>query len=281
MYCPQCGKENLEGSKFCDGCGAPMGTAPQPTAEPVPQQAAEPVSQNVVQGVQNQAAQQQYGQQNGTYQQQYEQQPYAQMPYQAYDSKPPKQFDLKKQTGEIISGLKAIDGKVLKKVISVMLALLTIMTMMMGWAKTEHEYGDDNEYKETYNITQFKRIVGMKNKQTHEYLDEADNPTRKEEKRGVKLFVTNLLMIVDMLVAFLALLTLAAYIFAMCSGVKGANLVGMLGNILSVLAAVIFFAAMFVIDEKDLDMTLGLFMAFATALGNLIFMFVKKDELKA
>ena len=28
MFCPKCGTKNVDGAKFCTGCGAPLGPAP-------------------------------------------------------------------------------------------------------------------------------------------------------------------------------------------------------------------------------------------------------------
>lgn len=36
MYCRNCGKDNLEGSQFCIGCGAQLQAAPQPVQAPQP-----------------------------------------------------------------------------------------------------------------------------------------------------------------------------------------------------------------------------------------------------
>lgn len=42
MFCPKCGTQNLDGSKFCSGCGQPLAPASQPASasQPAPQPAA-------------------------------------------------------------------------------------------------------------------------------------------------------------------------------------------------------------------------------------------------
>lgn len=46
MFCPKCGTQNPDGSKFCSGCGQPLAPAsqsasqPAPTSQPAPQPAA-------------------------------------------------------------------------------------------------------------------------------------------------------------------------------------------------------------------------------------------------
>lgn len=46
MFCPKCGTQNSDGSKFCSGCGQPLAPAsqsasqPAPTSQPAPQPAA-------------------------------------------------------------------------------------------------------------------------------------------------------------------------------------------------------------------------------------------------
>lgn len=46
MKCVNCGKELIEGSSFCDGCGAPVGQAPVEPVNPVVQQETSPI-QNI------------------------------------------------------------------------------------------------------------------------------------------------------------------------------------------------------------------------------------------
>ena len=33
MYCPQCGKENLDGANFCESCGAALNAVQTPSAD--------------------------------------------------------------------------------------------------------------------------------------------------------------------------------------------------------------------------------------------------------
>lgn len=314
MNCPNCGKENLEGSRFCEGCGTPMTYDQTVAVTDQSQQQSQNQEYNSGQQAQQQTVGQQYQPQQmnnqpyGGYQQvqqQGTQQPYGQpygqqQPYgayqqpqnlqydqnlaQPYNQKPPKSpksFDLGKEATALFADVKSLDKKIFAKVISVMLAVLTIITMMMGWAKTEIEYNDDLEYKETYNIVQFKRTIGMQNGRLQEILDDFDDVPNKEKKEAAKIFVANLMLMVNVVVAFLAIIVLAAYIFLMVSGAKGGSLVGMLASILSIVSAIIFIVAMIVIGEKDLHMTLGLFLSIIAAVGNLVFMFLKKDEMKA
>lgn len=39
MFCPKCGTKNVDGAKFCTGCGAPLGPAPMTAATPTGQAA--------------------------------------------------------------------------------------------------------------------------------------------------------------------------------------------------------------------------------------------------
>ena len=57
MFCPNCGKENPDGSVFCGGCGMSFGNrAPQPAPQPVAAPAAAPVAAPVIPQPQPQAA---------------------------------------------------------------------------------------------------------------------------------------------------------------------------------------------------------------------------------
>ena len=180
MICQNCGKENLEGSKFCEGCGTPLQAAPQPVEVPVqePQtQAYEPAvesqqpqnpyaqqPQQVPQGqpygvpygaqqpMNNQPYGVPYGQtqpQNTQYGQpqnpQYGQPQNPQYGYTQPQPQPKKapSIDINKIIKTFTEEVKGISKNALFKAISVLLVFVTVATMMMGWAKIS--MGDEAE----------------------------------------------------------------------------------------------------------------------------------------
>lgn len=290
MICSNCGKENLEGSKFCEGCGTLLQAVQQPAEQPVqnieqqvpsqgyaqPNPYAQPQPLNNQPYAQQPANNQQYAQQPAN-NQPYAQQPLNNQPY-AQPQNPPytyQQQQFKKapsiDVGAVFKSLtddvKAVSKKTLCKAISMLLVFVTVAAMMMGWAKVsmgdeaEDQIPIDVDVSTTFNVFQFKHINGIIKDAISEALDEVDDDDDlpKEVKEiKLKTTVTAIILFVDMIVIALALLAMAAYIFLSVTNSKNALLVGWLSSILCV-GAVLLYIVSFLVFSSILSMKIMVF----------------------
>lgn len=249
MFCKNCGMENAEGGKFCQGCGTPL-------EQSAPEQ---PVNQG--------------------------------MPNYAPVQRPAKK---KNDFGQMMNGMAAdvknADKAQMTKAISVLLVILTVFTMMMGWAKIKV-----SDSKSTYNIVQYRRAVGEFSKGVNEYLDDYDledildgsSSVRKYKATATKLTVANIITILDIVLYTAAFLLLAGYVLLLMLGNKNAAMVGQLANI-AVAAVVVIFAIAVLLTGKvyyysiiRFKLAFGLLLPLLAAGGNFALITLKKGDLKA
>lgn len=183
----------------------------------------------------------------------------------------------------IIADVKAVDKKVMAKAISVLLAVLTVFTMMMGWAKIKSD-----PYNETYNVFQFRRAISASNESVQESLDEYDDmdifdnaSVKKLKSTGIKLTISSILLILDILVYWIAFLALAGFIFLMMIKNKYAAFLGQLACVIVALTVILFAIAVLIVGKLKFNMAFGLFVPLLAAAGNFLLITMKKNEIRA
>ena len=188
--------------------------------------------------------------------------------------------------GSIIADIKTVDKKVLAKAISVLLAVVTIFTMMWGWAKVDEQ---------TFNIFQLRRAVSETNEYVQETLDEYDvedmaemfdnGNMKKFKSTGTKLTISSILLILDILVFWVAFLALAGFIFLMMIKNKNAAFLGQLACLIVAATVILFAIATLIVGKLKIgggfDMAFGLFIPLLAAAGNFVFITMKKDDVRA
>lgn len=193
--------------------------------------------------------------------------------------------------GSILADVKAVDKKVMAKAISVLLAVVTIFTMMWGWAKVDSKSSD-----QTFNIFQFRRTVSEVNEGVQEALDQyddmedvaeafGDGMIKKYKSSGTKLTISSILLILDILIYWVAFLALAGYIFLMMIKNKNAAFLGQLACLIVAAVVIIFAIATLIVGKLKIgggfDMAFGLFLPLLAAAGNFVFITMKKDDIRA
>lgn len=193
--------------------------------------------------------------------------------------------------GSILADVKAVDKKVMAKAISVLLAVVTIFTMMWGWAKMEDQ---------TFNIFQFRRAVSESGDAVEMQLDSYDgmenmaemfetNGTVKNLKSSkTKIVISSILLILDILIYWVAFLALAGYIFLMMIKNKNAAFLGQLACLIVAAVVILFIIATLIVGKVkmgmitiEFDMAFGLFLPLLAAAGNFVFITMKKDDIRA
>ena len=276
MFCPKCGKDNKEGSKFCEACGAVI-------------EAAAPVSETPI------------------YTPAYDAAPTPEAtPGYGYAPVPPKKTSgIAEMVTSVIGEVKGYSKQAYMKVISVMLAVLTIATMLMGWTKITNDEDIpmvDLDVGTTFNVFQFTRINAMLEDAIDEAEDMAgafgeDGMPKEVKKANTKVTITQIIMIFGMIAIYASLLLLAAYIFLSLINSKSATFVGMISSLTTV-AAVLFFIIAFCvfhsllsIGPKQMDvmidkfvtfrLTVPVFLTLFAAAGNFVLMMFKRSDIQA
>lgn len=321
MFCIKCGNQIKEGNRFCEKCGAPVkndvpkkeeitafeqapensGYNPQPAAPaentgytPQPEVPAEnagyayqqPAS-NMNMGYNPQAQQMNGGNP---------------MPpnYGYAPVRPKKNLELGKKVNEALGEIKSVGKNTYLKVVSVMLAVLTVAVMLMGWTKlSANDLPVDIDADTTFNVFQFTNANGMIKDAINIALDEADEDDVPKEVKKIqtKSTTVSIVMIFGIIAVAASLILLGAYVFLSLINSKHALEVGMLSSIATVATVIIFiiafsiFHSMLNTGEKELDaiienyvsfrLTIPVFLTLFAAGGNFTLMLLKRKEIQA
>lgn len=309
MFCSKCGMENKEGSKFCEACGAqleevaakPEAQAYTPEYEAEPQQPQAPIYTPEYEAAHEQPQAPIYTQGYGAA----HEQPQAPMYAPGY-GQPPKPniiSDIKESATSIVAEVKGVTKQTYMKVISVMLAVLTIATMLMGWTKiASDDIPVDIDVSTTFNVFQFTNVNGMigdalELAEDMSGMSGVDEMSKEFDKIDTRSTITSIIMVFAMIAIGISLILLFAYIFLSLINSKNAIFVGRLSCVATVLSVILFIIAFMVFHsilsvgnnqmDKMVDkfvtlrLTVPVFLTLFAAVGNFVLMLLKKDEIKA
>lgn len=294
MFCIKCGNQIKEGNRFCEKCGAPVkNDVPKKEESTAFEQAPEnsgynpqPAS-NMNMGYNPQAQQMNGGNP---------------MPpnYGYAPVRPKKNLELGKKVNEALGEIKSVGKNTYLKVVSVMLAVLTVAVMLMGWTKlSANDLPVDIDADTTFNVFQFTNANGMIKDAINIALDEADEDDVPKEVKKIqtKSTTVSIVMIFGIIAVAASLILLGAYVFLSLINSKHALEVGMLSSIATVATVIIFiiafsiFHSMLNTGEKELDaiienyvsfrLTIPVFLTLFAAGGNFTLMLLKRKEIQA
>lgn len=302
MFCIKCGNQIKEGNKFCEKCGTPVKNVSNNTERAVSfEQPAESYNPQPTAPVENTGYA--YQQPDMGYNPQVQ-------PMNGGNQMPPnygyapvrqkKNLDIGKKAKEALDEIKGVGKNTYLKVISVMLAVLTVAVMFMGWTKFSiDDIPVDVDVDTTFNVFQFTNANGMIKDAINAVEDMADEDDLPKEvsKIKTKSTITSVVMIFGIIAVIVSLLLLGAYVFLSLINSKHALEVGMLSSIAAAATVIIFIIAFIIfhsmlntgnnqVDEiikngVSFRLTVPVFLTLFAAGGNFTLMLLKRKEIQA